>query len=182
MFSAPVRLMGGLSASLAAFQTGPATAETVAPIVAVDRPAAVALTLRDLGYRAKLIRDDQDRPVILSGVGGYTFDITFFWCDGEDVCPGLLFSTWFDLDNGFDLEQINEWNRGQVVGRAFADADCDPHIDHYVSADPEMSLGAFEQMVVDWEFALTEFANFIGFQTGAPTATVASCGAGNSTI
>ncbi|MDJ1008493.1 MAG: YbjN domain-containing protein [Paracoccaceae bacterium] len=160
----------------------PTVAETAKPIVVMTHPGAVALAMRDRGYRARLTKDSADRPMIESGVGGFLFDIVFYHCDGSDECSGVLFHTGFDLEQGIGLNEINYWNSDRLVGRAFVDEECDPFLDHYVTADPLMSLDAFDELFGDWEVALDDFADYIGFTDNGPRDAVAQCGPGTDAI
>ena len=154
-----------LSALLAAALALPAVAQDAAePIIRMDNPAALALALREEGYRAKLSKSDSGRPMILSGTSGVNYDIHFYFCDDDGVaCEGLLFSAGFDLRNGIGLAAMNDWNRDRLVGRAFTDEDCDPTIDFFISTDGEFLEKEFLVLLADWDKAVTDFREFIGF-------------------
>ena len=73
-----------LAAVLALALAGPAAAEDAAdPIVRTDNPAALALALREEGYRAKLSKTDSGRPMIVSGTSGINFELHFYFCDDD---------------------------------------------------------------------------------------------------
>lgn len=148
-----------------------------APIVPSDEPAAVALALRDAGYRAKLDRDADGFPRIESAAGGTIFYLDFYGCkaDGGD-CAGFLLGAGFDLDGGIGRAEIETWNREMVVGRAYRDSECDPVIDHYVVADPEGSEEAFLAVIGTWTEFLDAFREHIGFDDEAMRAVVTDCG------
>lgn len=174
----PMRLLPVLALALA----GPAAAESAEPIVAMSSPAAVALAFRERGYRARLSRDDSDRPLITSGTGGVVFNVVFYGCTGGGGCTGVLFTSGFDLPSGIGLAAVNEWNADSLVGRAFVDGRCDPTLDHYLTADPLMSGAAFETLLQDWDLALSEFADFIGLGDDTPRAGAVACGPGTDAI
>lgn len=159
----------------------PSISDDADSIVVTTNPAMVALKLRDMGYRAKL-GTENDRPAIESGTSGILFSIVFYGCENQTNCTGLLFDTSFDLDRGISLEEINAWNSDRLLGRTFADDDCDPYLDHYVVADPVMSGAAFERLIDYWDDTLNDFVNHIGFDDDTPRATAVKCGAENEAI
>jgi len=173
-----MRLLPALVLALA----GPAAAGTAEPIVVMTHPGAVALALRDRGYRAGLSRDESDRPLITSGSGGVRFDLVFFGCTGDGGCAGVLFTAGFDLAAGIGLAAMNDWNADSLVGRAYVDDECDPFVDHYVTADPLMSATGFDALLGEWERALGDFAGFIGFGEERPGVVAVSCGPGSDAI
>ena len=151
-----------------------ATAAQADPIVRLDNPAAVAHALREEGFRAKLGADSKDRPRIATGVRGVKFSITFYGCKKQVDCYGLLFSTWFDLNNGIALAPINEWNADSLLGRAFVDAECNPVIDHYIFADRKRSISHFAEEIEHWGDVISDFADFV-FEIDDEATGVASC-------
>ena len=149
-------------------------------IVALNNPGSVAIALRDMGYRAKL-DTDENRPVIDSGAGGTFFSIRFYGCDGAKDCSGMLFEAGFDLDEGFALDSVNDWNREKLLGRAYLDGDCDPWIDHFLIADPLMSRDAFAEMVQEWGATLGNFRSFVGYDEDTGAASISTCGQNTAT-
>lgn len=158
-----------------------APAKTDQTTLDMTQPRAVAAAMQDRGFRAKLGRDSSDRPMIESGLGGIKFDVVFYHCS-ETGCLGALFTAGFDLDKGIGLEAMNSWNTNRLVGRAFVDEECDPFIDHYVSTDAGMTTAAFDSLLEDWEIALEDFADFIGFDDDESSVAVADCGVGGDAI
>lgn len=151
--------------------TPPATAD-IEPIVRLDNPAAVALTLREEGFRAKLSKDDYGQPEILSGTGGTVFVIRFFGCQQGVNCVSLLFSVGFEFDQGFPFSPINEWNADALMGRAYLDEHCDVYLDHFILADPEQSIAQFLKELDQWSGVVEDFREHIGFDQDDPVAVV----------
>ncbi|MEL6465564.1 MAG: YbjN domain-containing protein [Pseudomonadota bacterium] len=145
-----------------------------APIVRLDNPAAVALALREEGFRAKLTKDDRDRPLIETGVGGIYFSIKFYGCKQQRDCFGLLFSAWFDLDNGIGLQPLNDWNADRFIGRAYTNSECDPVLDHYVFVDRKREVHHFTEELEFWGEALADFRAMV-YDDDRPSQ-VAVCG------
>lgn len=140
----------------------PAVAEDAEPIVATTTPGSVAIALRVEGYRAKITQDD-DIPVIESGVGGTRFTVRFYGCDDGANCQAMMFVASFDTDNGVTLARVNDWNREEVFGRAYLDENCDPYFEHIAVADPEVDHAVFVETLDHWDFYVHEFRRFIGF-------------------
>ncbi|MEM9844354.1 MAG: YbjN domain-containing protein [Pseudomonadota bacterium] len=153
--------------------TQPAAAD-IEPIVRLDKPAAVALLLRNEGFRARLANDDRGRPEILTGVGGTIFVIKFFGCHRETDCESLLFSAGFEFDRGFPFSPINDWNAEALMGRAYLDEQCDVYLDHFALADPNQTVAQFLKELNEWSAVVSDFREHIGFDQDDP-AQVASC-------
>ncbi|MEM8655343.1 MAG: YbjN domain-containing protein [Pseudomonadota bacterium] len=166
--------MKGLISALALAVAANVSYAEPSPIVRLDNPAAVALALRDEGFRAKLTTDDRNRPVIETGVGGIYFSIKFFGCDSGIDCYSLLFSAWFDLPNGIGLQPMNEWNADAFMGRAFTNSNCDPVIDHYIFVDQLREVDHFAEEIEYWGEVLADFRDYV-YDEDRPNQ-VASCG------
>ncbi|WP_299378020.1 YbjN domain-containing protein [uncultured Tateyamaria sp.] len=164
-----------MSAALVlAVMANTALADT-SPIVRLDNPAAVAVALRQEGFRSQLTKDDRNRPVIETGIGGIYFSVKFYGCsDGRD-CFGLLLTAWFDVENGVALDVLNRWNSDAYIGRAYSNAQCDPVIDHYIFVDRKREVSHFIEEIEFWGEALADFRDAV-FEADETPNRVATCG------
>lgn len=155
----------------AALLAQPAAAGTIA----LSDPDAVIAALRSDGYRAERL-DDYAEPLIASSAFGIEFHIEFQDCGGRGrFCRGLLFISGFDLDGGAPPDLVADWNKQMLVGRAFLDPQCDPLLDHYVSADPEMSRDGWSRLIQDWVKALDEFRDWVEADASGRAGVVQDC-------
>jgi len=130
-------------------------------ILRADNPAAVAVTLRNDGFRAKLTKTDSGRPKIETGSGGIIYDIVFYGCSNDVDCTGLLFTAGFETDNGVTLKLVNDWNLDRLVGRAFRDNQCDPVIDIYLTVNDQMPRRLWDNVLSEWDDAIAEFRDLV---------------------
>ncbi len=136
------------------------TAQSIDPA----EPESIVNYLSSNGYKALLGEDSEGDPLIRSATGGTNFSIYFYGCNAFHTgCDSLNFSTGFNMENGIPLATLNEWNRRQVVGRAFADEDQDPYLDQYVYAKGGLSIEVFKGILEEWEDALGHFESHIGW-------------------
>lgn len=125
-------------------------------------PETIVKYLADNGYKALLEADSDGDPVVRSASSGTNFNIYFYGCNGlHKGCDSLNFSTGFDMDNGIPLADLNEWNKHRLVGRAFADDELDPFLDHYIAAKGGLSHETFEAVLGEWVDALGDFEDHI---------------------
>lgn len=127
--------------------------------LAVDArdPASVVGALQDLGYRAQLTTDNAGDPKILSTIDATSYEIYFYSCTENQDCRSLLFSAGFDLEDGVTYSLINEWNRLNLVGKAFVDDENDPFLEHFVTTEGGLSETNFEDVIAWWRVAIRDF-------------------------
>lgn len=99
---------------------------------------------------------------IVSAALGVRFEILSVNCNSARRCTEFLFVAGFDLEDGFPLERINDWNAEAIAGRAFLDEENDPFLDHVISVSGPQDRGAFREGLYLWEAALKDFIEFIG--------------------
>lgn len=151
-----------LAAAVAAFTSQPAAGGEL--LDAAD-PRKLVTMIRDLGYRAQLEKDEVGDPLIRSSVGGTRFAIIFYGCDQErhDGCDFVLYKVGYDLNDGIDLDLVNQWNATQLVGRAYRDDVDDPWLEMPWNLDGGVSRRNFESTFEWWELSVGQFEDHIGF-------------------
>ena len=135
-----------IAAAVAAF-AAPAAAQTVA----AKDPDTLVRFLQAEGYKAKLDKDTEGDPKIMSNASGSPFQILFYGCEQHRDCTSVQFSSGYDTDDGEgpDLTAINAWNRDKRWVQAYVDKDGDPwlNMDVFTGATglPQDTFkGAFE--------------------------------------
>jgi hypothetical protein len=132
-------------------------------LVDATDPEKLVSVIRDLGYRAKLERDNVGDPLIKSSVGGTQFWIAFYGCNKvtNDGCGLLLYKVGFDLDEATELDVINRWNESQLIGRAYRDEVGDPWLEMAVNLEGGVTRANFEKTFELWDGALARFESHI---------------------
>ena len=98
---------------------------------------------------------------IASEFVGARFEVMSVHCNNAKRCTEFLFIAGFDLEDGFPLTKINEWNAERIGGRAFLDDENDPFLDHVVSVSGPGDVAAFREGLFLWQAAIDDFADFI---------------------
>ena len=151
-FSAPAPALGLALAAFAAIST-PAQAQNISS----TDPAGMVAVLAQLGQQPELLTDNDGDPFIaVQGESG-PYSIWFYGCTNGAGCTGTIFSAGFDLPDGADIELINSWNAGKLMGRAYLDFENDPFLDQYLVLGGGVTLQTFGQFVTEWDRALGAF-------------------------
>lgn len=90
------------------------------PVVTQFTPDEVASILRDAGYRAEIVHED-NKYHILTGMGGYKV-ILYLYCDGTK-CTSLDWDVSFSAASKFTLTLANKWNREKRYAKAYIATD-----------------------------------------------------------
>lgn len=158
MFKTYRPLFAGLALALA-----PAGTAALAADVSASKPETLVSAMQDAGYRATLTTDQVGDPKIESAAAGVNFGVLFYGCtDGAD-CTDVCLSAGFDLENGSDLQTMNDWNSSELVGQAFLDSEMDPFIDQCLISLDGMPEDRFIRILERWDTAVADFQRVIGF-------------------
>ena len=117
-----------------------------------------------MGYRARLVIEEDSYPTIISSVGGTEFVIQFQTC--EDVyskCRVLLFKVGYDLAEGTTFETVDAFNEQTMMGRAYLDDENDPWLELAVNLYGGVTRKNFEDTFDWWEVIASDFEEHIGF-------------------
>lgn len=112
---------------LAAALAWPATADAALARSGGVSGADVVKVLQDAGYRAQLDKDDDGDPRIVTKMSGATVHVVFYDC-AQDRCGSLQLAAALDLERGFSLEGINQFNSQYRYARAYLDDEMDPFL------------------------------------------------------
>ena len=136
-----------------------AQSKKVATQTDLDR---IADLLQEVGFRAT--RDESaSSPTIESKFGGVTSQIELLNCDDDGKnCNVLRFHSGFDTADGIEMKIVNDWNYDKYFGRAYLDAENDPHVDLVVSM-----VNATDENIKDiidwWDVVVSEFTEAINW-------------------
>jgi hypothetical protein len=119
--------------------------------------------LQEMGYRAA-VDNSSTPPAIDSKFSGINSRIQVLNCDEGTTnnCGMLRFHAGFDLNEGLDMKAVNDWNLDKYFGRAYLDAENDPHVDVVVSM-----VGVNDDNIKDliewWEVVIGDFKGHINW-------------------
>jgi hypothetical protein len=153
-----------LSYAILALAAGAASAPAGAQMVTAANPDTIVKALQGEGYAAKLEKDSEGDPMIVSASDGTTFRIYFYGCTGGKACETVQFSTAYDAKGETAVALMNQWNHDKRFARAFLDKDGDPNLQMDLDLDDG---GLSKALFVDnFEFWLTlkqSFEKHIGW-------------------
>ena len=130
-------------------------------IVSAEDPGALIAIIQELGFQAKLEKDDVGDPVILSSSGGVDFRIYFYECKNNKRCKSLHFSVGYDLADGSSLDAVQQWNADKRFASAYLDGESDPFLQKDVNTDGGVTQQNFENTFQLWQSLKGEFEQFI---------------------
>ena len=146
--------------SLALMLTGTAAA---AQSVSAAFPETLVTALQDLGYRAVLETDSVGDPQVSSSINGLNYIILFYGCTDNAGCRDLQFRASFETEGSVTRDQLHDWNRDYLVGKAYISEANNTVIEHAIMGVDGMSRTTFERVLDRWESALTSFTDFIAW-------------------
>lgn len=85
-------------------------------VVTEFTPDEVAAILRDAGYRAEMVHEN-DKYHILTGMGGYKVVLYLYCKDGK--CTSLDWDVSFTAAAKYTLTLVNKWNREKRYTKAY---------------------------------------------------------------
>ena len=132
-------------------------------IVSAENPDALIAIIQELGFQAKLEKDDVGDPVILSSSGGVDFRIYFYECKNNKRCKSLHFSVGYDLADGSSLDAVQLWNADKRFASAYLDDEADPFLQMDINTEGGISQKNFENSFELWQSLKGEFEQFIGW-------------------
>ena len=119
--------------------------------------------IEEHGYAGEIINADDHAANV--AIGENFFGVDGYNCSG-DVCTEYLFSIGYDLENGFPLDKLNDWNSTRLGGRAWLDAENDPWVDHVISISGAEDQGAFDEGFLLWLDVIASFEQFLSENSG----------------
>jgi hypothetical protein len=132
-------------------------------IVSAEDPQRLVSIIQDLGFQAKLEKDNVGDPVIRSSSSGVEFSVYFYDCKNNKRCTSLHFTAGYDLDEGISLEAVQEWNADKRFASAYVDDENDPFLQMDVNTEGGITQENFEKTFELWQALKGEFEVFIGF-------------------
>src|SRR5262245_37382425 len=130
-------------------------------IVSAEDPDALIAIIQDLGFQAKLEKDDAGDPVIRSSSNGVDFRIYFYECKNNKRCKSLHFSVGYDLADGSSLDAVQQWNADKRFASAYLDGESDPFLQMDINTDGGITEQNFENSFHLWQSLKGEFEQFI---------------------
>jgi Putative bacterial sensory transduction regulator len=132
-------------------------------IVSAEAPEELASIIRDLGFQAKLEKDNVGDPVIRSSSGGVDFRIYFYDCKSNKRCKSLHFSVGYDLVDGSTLDAVQQWNADKRFASAYLDDENDPFLQMDLNTEGGITQENFEKSIDLWQSLKGEFEDHIDF-------------------
>jgi hypothetical protein len=132
-------------------------------IVSAENPAQLVSIIQDLGFQAKLEKDNAGDPAIRSSSDGVEFFIYFYDCKGNKRCKSLHFSVGYDLADGASLETVQQWNADKRFASAYLDDESDPFLQMDINTEGGITQQNFEKSFDLWQVLKGEFERHIDF-------------------
>ena len=132
-------------------------------LVSAENPDALIAIIQELGFQAKLEKDDIGDPVIRSSSGGVDFRIYFYDCKNNKRCKSLHFSVGYDLADGASLDAVQVWNADKRFASAYLDDESDPFLQMDINTEGGITQKNFENTFELWQSLKGEFEQFIGW-------------------
>lgn len=105
---------------------------------------------------ADLSTDSSGDPVIRGRIDGSKYSILFYGCKDGNNCKNIQFvASW--TDTNVSLEDVNEWNKKRVFGRAYIDKDSDPVLDLSVNINYGVSRKNMDDTFDWWARMMKKF-------------------------
>jgi hypothetical protein len=137
-----------------------------AQLVTAKDPQSVIRALQAEGYKAKLDKDDEGDPKIISSASGSEFFVNFYGCEKNRNCTSIHFASGYDPDSGKGpaLAAINAWNKDKRYSKAWLDDDGDYwlELDLYTGA-AGISTDVFTKHLNIWTTQMGEFEKATGW-------------------
>lgn len=124
-------------------------------------PTLIAAALQKAGYQAKVEKEDDGTPYILSSSGGYDFVVFLLGCTKGQNCTTVQFYAGFK-DAGLSFEKANAWNSDNRFGRAYISDQGSARLEMDVDLDEGgMSAALFADNLELWAAVMGKFEKFI---------------------
>jgi len=143
-------------------------------IVSAQDPAELVSIIQELGFQAKLEKDNVGDPVIRSSSDGVEFAIYFYDCKGNKRCKSLHFSVGYDLVDGSSLEAVQQWNADKRFASAYLDDEHDPFLQMDINTEGGITRQNFEKSFDLWQVLKDEFEEHIDFHAQPRVSSTAS--------
>ncbi len=132
-------------------------------IVSAEDPAGLVAIIQNLGFQAKLEKDNAGDPVIRSSSSGADFSIFFYDCTKNKRCKSLHFTAGYDLPDGTSLDAIQQWNAEKRFASAYLDEEGDPFLQMDINTEGGITQANFEDSIDLWQSLKGEFEKYIDF-------------------
>jgi len=132
-------------------------------LVSAESPDALVSIIQELGFQAKLEKDNVGDPVIRSSSDGVDFRIYFYECKNNKRCKSLHFSVGYDLADGSSLGSVQEWNADKRFASAYLDEEADPFLQMDLNTEGGITQKNFENTFELWQSLKGQFEQFIGW-------------------
>jgi hypothetical protein len=121
-------------------------------LLSADRPDRIATYMRQLGYRAELVRDETGDPMIETGMAGLPAVVWFYECtDGRD-CLAVQFQIGILTERKWTLDDVNRFNAETRFAKLYLDPAGDPILLHDLAMPaPGVAASAFRDSLGTFE-------------------------------
>ena len=131
-------------------------------IVPAD-PWEIIHIAREFGT-AEVGRDGMREPKITGKIGEIAYEIGFYGCYLGRDCTSVLFQARLAREDWEpDSEEIADWNREKLFGRAWVDGDSQAVLDHPVAMAGGLPAKSLESTFLAWQLSLDEFVDYVDF-------------------
>jgi hypothetical protein len=141
---------------------------TAAPALAAPIPEAgltveqIAEHIKSKGFRAEIVKQDDGKRVVKTGMEGRTVYIEPKDCNDGPKCISIQLLVGFDLKDGISYEKANDWNSSKRWAMVSLDKEMDPYLSMDVSLAPGGTYEALDDALGVWQNMLAEVKRFLG--------------------
>src|SRR5262249_48892705 len=126
------RVLLVLALAVGGLMPAPAFAEPAAELFSKFKPADLAGILRDAGYRAEVVTEN-NRSRIRTGMGGYTVVVYLYSCEDDGYCGSLQYSMGLTKSASYTLTIANKWNQEKRYAKAYLDTNGNLYLEYDLS-------------------------------------------------
>jgi hypothetical protein len=121
----------------------------------------VSQVLQDEGYWLEITKASDGSPKILSKAEGYSFAIYFFGLSDSGRARSIQFCLGIDMEDGVELDTVNEWNSGYRFARMYRDEENDPILEYDIDVERGCTPEAIANGIDRWVALIETFDSFL---------------------
>ncbi|MCG5513194.1 YbjN domain-containing protein [Ectothiorhodospira shaposhnikovii] len=129
---------------------------SAAEIVDAKDPEKIRQLAQGYGS-ATLTTDSVGDPMIRGRIDGTGYTIMFYGCSQNLNCKNIQFTSAWQTNGQYTLEDMNQWNRVARFGKAYLDDEGDPVLEMNVNLDFGVTARNLDDTLDWWRVALLKF-------------------------
>ena len=119
-----------------------------------------ARVMQEAGFRAEIVRRENNRPYVRTGLSGRRVAVYLYDCNPEG-CRSVQYSAIFTKDPRFTVALSNDWNARKRFVKTYIDADGDLVVEWDVDMDGGVTQDFVTRSILTFERFLGQFDSFV---------------------